>query len=368
MSSAWRAALFAAFSILFTSCGGNTANSNPTGQPGGSASHAFVSNYGTGTGQTLTGYAVASTNGNLLSFDLSVVKVPPGPTSITTDGSGKFLYVGSQGGLISGYSIDPVSGALTQSGSSPYGAGRQVNFITVDASGKYLFSVDNLSNTVWPFTITAGVLNAVASSGTVPSYGVTPAPPVTATVDPLLRNLYVAMGAAGTEIFHITSGALLDAGTVPPTSGAESQFVAIERTGPFAYAADGVSGVAVYLIDQTTGDLSLMIASPVASGSHPTRIALTPDSKYLYVANQGDGTISQFALSSGGGLASIGTNLVAGNQPVAMAVDPAGLYLYVVNQGSDSVAIFRISAVDGTLTAQAPTGTGPSPSGIVTVP
>jgi 6-phosphogluconolactonase len=353
-----RAALFAAFTILLTSCGGNSASSNPTGQPGGSASHAFVSDYGTGSGQTLTGFAVASTNGNLLSFDLSVIKVPPGPTSITTDGSGKYLYVGSQGGLISGYSIDAVSGALTQIGSSPYGAGRQVNFL----------AVDSLSNTVWPFTITAGALSAVASSGTVPSYGVTPAPPLTVTVDPLLRNLYVAMGAAGTEIFHITSGALLDAGTVPPTSGAESQFVAVERTGRFAYVADGVSGVAAYLIDQTTGNLSLMIASPVASGSQPSCIALTPDSKYLYAANHGDGTVSQFALNSGGGLVSIGTNLVAGNQPVAMTVDPAGLYLYVVNQGSDSVAIFRISAIDGTLTAQASAGTGPSPSGIVTVP
>jgi len=368
ISPACCAVLFAAFTILLNSCGGNSANSNPTGQPGGSASHAYVSNYDTGTGQTLTGYAVASTNGNLLSFDLSVIKVPPGPTSVATDGSGKYLYVGSRGGLISGYSIDAVSGALTQNGSSPYGAGRQVNFLTVDSSGKYLFSVDNLSNTVWPFTITAGALNAVASAGPIPSYGVTPDPPVTASVDPMLRNLYVAMGAAGTEIFHISNGALLDAGTVPPTSGAESQFVAIERTGRFAYIADGVSSVAVYLIDQSTGNLSLMLATPVATGSHPTRMALTPDSKYLYVANQGDGTVSQFALTSSGGLASIGTNLAAGNQPVAMTVDPAGLYLYVANQGSDSVAIFRIGAIDGTLTAQAPTGTGPSPSGIVTVP
>lgn len=239
----WRAGLLAAFALVLTSCGGNSANSNPTGQPGGSASHAYVSNYDAGTGQTLTGYAIASTNGNLLSFDLSGIKVPPGPTSVTTDGSGKYLYVGSQGGLISGYSVDPVSGGLTAIGSAPYGAGRQVNFITIDGSGKYLFSVDNLSNTVWPFSITAGALSAVASSGTVPSYGITPAPPLTATVDSVSGNLYVAMGAGGTEIFHVSSGALLDAGTVPPMSGAESQFVASERTGRFAYIADGVSGL-----------------------------------------------------------------------------------------------------------------------------
>jgi DNA-binding beta-propeller fold protein YncE len=65
----------------------------------------------------------------------------------------------------------------------------------------------------------------------------------------------------------------------------------MERTGRFACIADGVSGVSGYFIDQTTGDLTLMAASPVATGSHPTRIVLTPDSKYLYVANQGDGTV-----------------------------------------------------------------------------
>ena len=51
-----------------------------------------------------------------------------------------------------------------------------------------------------------------------------------------------------------------------------------------------------------------------------------------------------------------------------MTVDPAGMYLYVVDQGSDSVSIFRIRKIDGSLTAQAPAATRPSPSGIVTVP
>jgi 6-phosphogluconolactonase (cycloisomerase 2 family) len=169
-------------------------------------------------------------------------------------------------------------------------------------------------------------------------------------------------------VFAINNGALLDVATVPPTSGAQSQFVAIERTRRFAYIADGVSGVSIYFIDPTTGNLTLMTASPIATGSQPTRISLTPASQYMYVANQGDGTVAQFALSSGGGLVSIGPNVAAGNQPVAMTVDSAGMYLYVVNQGSDSVSTFRISAIDGTLTAQAPASTGPSPSGIVTAP
>jgi YVTN family beta-propeller protein len=362
----WSFTLATLFALVLTSCGGSSSNSNPMGQPGASSGHTYVSNYASGGGQTLTGYAISSTNGNLLGFDLSVTKVPPGPTSVASDG--KYLYVGNQGGVISGYTIDALTGSLSELGGSPYGAGREVNFLAVDNSGKYLFSVDSLLSTVWPFTITSGALSAVAPSGTVPSYGVTPAPPLTACVDPLFRNLYVAMGAAGTEVFHITNGALLDAGTVPPTPGAESQFIAIERTGRFAYVADGVSGVSTYFIDATTGNLSLIIAVPFSTGSRPTLIALTPDSRYLYVANQGDGTVSQFAANSDGSLVSIGANVMAGNQPVAMTVDPAGMYLYVVNQGSDTVSIFRINGINGTLTAQASASTGPSPSSIVIVP
>jgi 6-phosphogluconolactonase len=363
-----RVVLLAVPALLLSSCGSNSANSSPTGQPGGSASHAYVSNYGTGDGQTLTGYAIASTNGNLLPFDISLVQVPPGPTSVSTEGAGKYLYVGSRTGLISAFSTDAVTGGLTAISGSPFGAGRQTAFLAVDSSGKYLFSIDTASNSVWPFTINAGALTAVASSGNTPSYGVTPAPPFTACVDPLLRNLYVAMGTAGTEVFHINSGALVDAGTALPAPGAGSEFVAIERTGRFAYIADGVNGIIAYAIDQASGNLVAMVALPIATGSQPTRIALSPDSRFLYVANQGDGTVSQFALKSDGSLFSIGPNLASGAQPVAMTVDPGGTFLYVVNQGSNTVSIFRISSIDGTLTAQAPAATGPSPSGIVTIP
>ena len=358
--------------VLLTSCGGanSTTSSNPTGQPGGSSSHAYVSNYGGGSGQTLTGYAVSSSNGNLLPFDMSVLKVPAGPLTLATNGQSRFVYLGSQGGLISAYSYSALDGSLAQIAGSPYGAGQQVTFLTIDSSGKYVFSVDNTLSTIWPFSMSAttGVLTPIASTPTVPAYGVTPSPPLTATVDPFVRFLYVAMGTAGTEVFQISSSGLLDAGTVPAMGGANSEFVAIERTGRFAYVADGASGIATYFIDPSTGNLVALATTPVPTGSKPNRIVLTPDSKYLYVTNQGDGTVSQFALNANGSLTPIGSNLACGTQPVAGTVDAGGTFLYVVNQGSENVAIFRISAIDGTLTAQAPAGTGPSPSSIVLVP
>ena len=358
---------------LHTSCGGGSSSTftTPTGQPGGSASHAYVSNYGGGgSGQSLSGYAVSSTNGNLLPFDMSVLKVPTGPLTVITDGQGKFVYVGSLGGVVSAYSYSALDGSLTQIAGSPYGAGKQVDFLTVDSSGKYVFAVDNSLSTIWPFTMSAttGVLTPVPSTSKVPAYAVTPSPPLTATVDPFVHYLYVAMGSAGTEVFQISSSGLVDAGTISAMAGANSEFIAVERTGRFAYVADGTGGIATYFIDPSTGNLVALATIPVPTGSKPNRIILTPDSKYMYVTNQGDGTVSQFALNANGSLTSIGTNLACGIRPVAGVVDAGGTFLYVVNQGSESVSIFRISAIDGTLTAQAPASTGPSPSSIVVVP
>ena len=364
------AGLLVMCAVSLASCGGGTGGStysNPTGQPGGSASHAYVSNYSGGSGQSLFGYAVASTNGNLLPFDVPVIKVPPGPLSIAADGQGKYVYVGSQAGEISAYSYSPANGSLTEIGGSPYGAGQRVNYLFIDSSSKYLFAVDNKLSTVWPFTIAAasGALTAIASTSTVPAYGVTPSPPLTATADPSVHFLYVAMGSAGTEVFQISSSGLVDAGTVPAMGGANSEFVGFERTGRFAYIADGIAGLATYFVDPGTGNLVALATTPVPTGSKPTRIALTPDSKYMYVMNQGDGTVSQFTLNANGSLTSIGPNVACGTQPVEGMVDAGGTFLYVVNQGSDNVSIFRISAVDGTLAVQAPAATGSAPSAIV---
>jgi 6-phosphogluconolactonase (cycloisomerase 2 family) len=75
------------------------------------------------------------------------------------------------------------------------------------------------------------------------------------------------MGSAGTEVLQINSGDLVDVGTVRAMAGAKSEFMAIERTGRFAYVADGTTGVATFFIDSSTGNLVRLARVPVPTGA-----------------------------------------------------------------------------------------------------
>jgi 6-phosphogluconolactonase (cycloisomerase 2 family) len=61
----------------------------------------------------------------------------------------RFLYVANRGSNdVSGYTIDPVAGALTAIAGSPFAAGGNPVAIAVDPTGAYVFVVNQLSATV----------------------------------------------------------------------------------------------------------------------------------------------------------------------------------------------------------------------------
>jgi hypothetical protein len=98
-------------------------------------------------------------------------------------------------------------------------------------------------------------------------------------------------------------------------------------------------------------------------GVIPSAVIADPSGSFLYVANSGDGTLSQFSIGSGGQLTPLTpATLAVGIEPVSMAVTagPSGGHIYVANSGeraaaglvpagSGSVSQFSIGA-DGTLT------------------
>ena len=62
---------------------------------------------------------------------------------------------------------------------------------------------------------------------------------------------------------------------------------------------------------------------------------MSPNGKYVYVANDGGG-ISQYSVGTGGALAAMSTPTVtAGYNPYGVAVSPNGQYMYVANYGTD---------------------------------
>ncbi len=191
-----------------------------------------------------------------------------------------------------------------------------VAFLTVDAAGQYLFVPAMHDLVVVPYTIGA------AGALTIGLQVATPKAPLTATVDPPAHFLYVPMGTTGTELFQIVNGALVDIGTIPPQGLGGALSVAITPADTFAYISDGVSGVAAYSINATTGELTPLAGSPFAAGVGSSALAMTPNGKFLYVATTPG--LAGFSINADGSLTSLGSPLTFPTPPLAMSIEPSG--------------------------------------------
>ena len=87
------------------------------------------------------------------------------------------------------------------------------------------------------------------------------------------------------------------------------------------------------------GNLNFLRTAKVGAVNGPTGIAIDPSSRFLYVANEGDGRIYQFRISRDTGeLAMIGEGAVddgSASRPQQIAISPHGAFLYVTNSGKN---------------------------------
>jgi 6-phosphogluconolactonase len=123
-----------------------------------------------------------------------------------------------------------------------------------------------------------------------------------------------------------------------------------------------------YSIDYQSGALTL-IGTPVPAGNNPVKLVAAPNGRFVYVINQGDSTVQEFAVQGDGTLTSKNT-YPTGNKPTALAIDPQGKYLYVAfsfttgTTGTGGVSIFPVNS-DNSLGASVTQPVGNNPIGIV---
>ena len=335
-------------------CGANTSPAPTPPPPPTPLGHAYIT-----TPSNLFAYAITASDGTLSS--IATPSGAPGGTAVTSNGSKNVVYTVTSGGQISGYSLNRSDGSLAAISGSPWGgAGVGVAFLTVDGAGQDLYVPAEQDLTVVPFSI--------GSSGalTIGLQVSTPAAPLTATVDPPGHFLYVPMGAEGTELFQITGGALVDGGTIPPQGQGGALFIAITPADTFAYISDGMSGVAGYSVNTTTGALTALAGSPFPAGQGTASLAITPSGKFLYVANAAG--LAQFAINADGSLTSIGTPLTLASPPTFMNIEFTGQYLYVLTVNSMLVSIYHIDSSSGLLTSEPAASVPFVPNGITTTP
>ncbi len=310
-----------------------------------------------------------------------------------------FVYVlntKASEGSISAYTIDSVSGAITQVANSPFDSGGQ--YPVADATSnksKYLYVVHEIDNAVVQFKIgTDGKLYKNATYNTPGTY------PIAVAISPSSNYLFVVdsyapgfNGVAPPNINPLQTNTVPTQGCVvvypisstdgtlgkPVSNGSQSCFpigvpvigsqpIGITATAfvNYLYVADqGTHTIYGFSVNYTNGQLT-PLATGFAAGVKPSAIVSDPTGRFVYVTDQYQNVILGYNVLTGGLLQSqlngpFPTNLY----PYAMVVDPRGKFLYVTDYNSNDVRAYSIQASTGNPiavggTSGYGTGTGPT--------
>lgn len=267
------------------------------------------------------------------------------------------IYVAGTPSAVAAFRINDNSGAVSNLVGSPYVAGNSPSSVVADPSGRFLYVANATDDTISLFTINSssgGLTEVLPRTGT----GLTPA---CMAIDSGGTFLFVAdQGGNSVESFQIgASGGLTPVSSL--TLGDSPAGLVLTSSGLLFVPLPNFSDIAI--LSENSGVLKLVGFSHVANGV--AGIAVDSGAKFLYATNPATNTVSGFAIQSGGTLTPVpGLTAGTGSTPVAAAVDLTGAFLYVANNGGGSVSQFSIDATTGALTALSPTtvtvGTNPA--------
>ena len=187
--------------------------------------------------------------------------------------------------------------------------------------------------------------------------------------------LYVAnSGSDNVSGYSInaTSGTLSAIPGSPFVNVSAPSAIAVSSNGFFAYVANSPANNVTAFRVGTDGALLLgestaATPNPAPVGTTPRAIAISQDSRFLYVANSGSDSVTVFSIGTAGVLTRVPPTMgnpnpaaVGGSAPIALATPQTGRFLYVANSASNTVTAFQIET-SGLLTQVPPAGPGTNP-------
>jgi 6-phosphogluconolactonase (cycloisomerase 2 family) len=216
------------------------------------------------------------------------------PDSITVT-AGEFVYVSASGQSIPspgitqiistpqvfGFSLNTTTGVLTAAGTTSYAIGALPSAVTSDTTGKYLYVTDQQLNKVYAYTIgSGGALTAITGSPYATGNGAD-ALAIDSTTTP--HYLYVANYTDNTiSSYSISSStgaltALPQSSATNSTTGSNPVGILVDpAVGYYLYTANFLDGtVSGKQINTTNGGLINVQFTPFGSGGEPTAIAAT---------------------------------------------------------------------------------------------
>jgi 6-phosphogluconolactonase (cycloisomerase 2 family) len=290
---------------------------------------AYVADLGVHTGMSgyVSAYKINATNGKLTSVAGSPFPAGQGPITIAINPTGTFAYVTNVwDNTISGYAINAGTGALTAIPGSPFAAGPDPRGIVVDLTGQFVYVTNlhsDLASTISGYSINPanGALTQIAGSPWAAGSG-----PIWVALNHTNSFLY-ATDFSSNNVYGYTinavTGALTQISGSPWTAGTEPVGVALK--GKFAFVADqnphSTGAVSAYTINSATGALTPVVGSPFATGTETVDVAVSPAGKFVYATNQYSANVSAFSINPvSGALTPVpGSPFTAGTDPIGIA-------------------------------------------------
>jgi 6-phosphogluconolactonase (cycloisomerase 2 family) len=367
---------FSLIAFLLSGCGGSSdSSSTPATTPytiggtiSGLTSGSLVLKNNGGDALTInansTTFTFATALASGTSYAVTVGTQPNGLTCSVSNGTGTvasanvinvtitcatttYTVGGTVSGLASGTSV-----TLQVNSSNP---------TTVSSNGSFTFSTPLANGTPYEVSIgtqPSGLTCSVSNgTGTVASANVT--------------NVTITCATTTYTVGGTVSG--LAPGTSVTLQVNSSNPTTVSSNGSFTFSTPLANGTPyeVSIGTQPTGlSCSIPNGAGTLSGSNVTNVSVSCKPQYVYVTNQGNGTIngtiSTYSINSDGTLSNISTE-IAGKSPRALAINPSGTFVYVVNNVDRTVSMYSINN-DGTLSSLGAEATGQSPQGIAIHP
>lgn len=314
---------------------------------GPSGKQLYVTSYGS-SGASIFAFVSSPSNGALTPVSGSPFPIAAHAIASVVAPSSKFLYFASEDegtttSSISGFSIDPGSGALRPIAGSPFASGSCARDITIDPSSRFLYMAGcailpergSIPVLVAYSINAAGSLSPVAGSPFPIGDGQVLEPPTAVAVHPSDRFVYAPDPfASSIWVFNLDPGN----GTLAPVAGSpfmvgfpnipnQPVAVALDPAGQFAYVVtnrgaisgvDTAGGVWGFKVDSGNGSLRPIAATPTRTGDSPSNALIDPSGKFVYVANRENDSVSAFKIDAGGALTPL-----AGS-PITVMPQPGG--------------------------------------------
>ena len=236
------------------------------------------------------------------------------------------------------------------------------SYLAMAPEGRVVYAVHELEDgLVSAFAVDRpGVLRAL---GTQPSGG---SHPCHVSVHPGGRYLLTANHGSGSVAVHPIGG---DGAPGPPSDvvegGPRAHMAVADPAGRWVLAVHlGAGTVTTYRLDDRSGGLRPEREARLHRGAGPRHLAFHPSGRAAYVVNELDSTVTACAYDPGAGRLDPGPTVrtvpdgtEVENYPSAILVSPDGRFVYVANRGHDSVAVLATGPTLR-LVAAAPCGGG----------